>query len=231
MKHGWARLTYQGKTMSRGIMCSWLVLSAGMGVTSEPYSEARFAFQGQTPVIRQLKLRITPAPPAQDGDTAIFTATAYSVSRGGGYFRFCALMPGPYGLREIACSPLSQSSTWTGGEPHDQLPPVSRAGERHGSNTPPGAPNWHMPPADIPGIFAGRTVAQICSQIKDPARNGGLAVEGIVQHVGGDSLIKWAFFPGPGRMWPRAKPGVGPDYAWWALHRGFVFSPRVQAQR
>src|SRR6266850_1579380 len=34
-----------------------------------------------------------------------------------------------------------------------------------GLNMPPGAPNWHLPPAAMPMIWEGRTAGQICRQI------------------------------------------------------------------
>jgi hypothetical protein len=37
----------------------------------------------------------------------------------------------------------------------------------------PGNPGWHLAPHEMG--WEGKTLAQICEQIKDPARNGGLA--------------------------------------------------------
>ena len=47
--------------------------------------------------------------------------------------------------------------------------------------------------------WEGKTLAQICEQIKDPARNGGRSLEDIVHHVGGDDLVGWAWAPGGDR--------------------------------
>ena len=44
-----------------------------------------------------------------------------------------------------------------------------------------------------------KTLAQICEQIKDPARNGGRSLEELVHHIGTDSLVGWAWAPGSGR--------------------------------
>jgi hypothetical protein len=48
--------------------------------------------------------------------------------------------------------------------------------------------------------WEGKTLAQICAQIKDPERNGGRSLEEIVHHVGTDHLVGWAWSPGFGRQ-------------------------------
>ena len=44
-----------------------------------------------------------------------------------------------------------------------------------------------------------RRVAEICAQIKDPARNGGRKLEELIHHIGEDTLVGWAWAPGCGR--------------------------------
>jgi hypothetical protein len=61
----------------------------------------------------------------------------------------------------------------------------------------PGNPVWHLAPRDM--AWEGKTLAQICAQIKDPERNGGRSLEEIVHHVGTDHLVGWAWSPGYGR--------------------------------
>lgn len=61
----------------------------------------------------------------------------------------------------------------------------------------PGHPAWHLAPAEM--AWEGRTVRQICAQIKDPARNGGRALEDLITHIGDDTLVGWAWAPGQGR--------------------------------
>jgi hypothetical protein len=61
----------------------------------------------------------------------------------------------------------------------------------------PGNPAWHLAPHEMG--WEGRTLAQICEQIKDPARNGGRSLEDIVHHVGEDHLVGWAWAPGGDR--------------------------------
>lgn len=68
-----------------------------------------------------------------------------------------------------------------------------------GLNMPPGAPNWHLPPANMPMIWEGRTPGQICRQMKDPKQNNGKTVAQIVEHVTSDKLVLWGWNPGEGR--------------------------------
>ena len=52
--------------------------------------------------------------------------------------------------------------------------------------------------------WEGKSLGEICAQIRDPARNGGRSLAAIVEHVGGDHLVGWAWAPGSGR---EAAPG------------------------
>ena len=71
-----------------------------------------------------------------------------------------------------------------------------------GVNMPPGAPNWHLPPAAMPMIWEGRTPGQICRQLKDPKQNNGKSIAQIVEHVSADKLVLWGWNPGEGRAMP-----------------------------
>lgn len=62
---------------------------------------------------------------------------------------------------------------------------------------PPGAPNWHLAPAEM--VWFGKNSAEICAQIKDPARTGGMDLEEVAIHVRDDALVAWGWDPGPGR--------------------------------
>jgi len=61
----------------------------------------------------------------------------------------------------------------------------------------PGHPDWHLAPLSMG--WQGRSVAQICEQIKDRARNGGRDMAALVKHMAEDSLVGWAWSPGAGR--------------------------------
>ena len=62
----------------------------------------------------------------------------------------------------------------------------------------PGNQVWHLAPIEM--AWEGKTVGQICAQIKDPARNGGRSLDEIVHHIGTDHLVGWAWAPGAGRQ-------------------------------
>jgi hypothetical protein len=72
-----------------------------------------------------------------------------------------------------------------------------RNGARAGQ--PPGAPSWHLPPADTPMIFQGRTPHQLCLQLLDPRQTRGRDVAALIDHVAHDELVGWGWAPGPGR--------------------------------
>ncbi len=92
-------------------------------------------------------------------------------------------------------------------------PPVVRGLDGHGTATMrcstchrnanfepgrvPGHPEWHLAPREM--AWEGKTLAEICMQIKDPARNGNRKLEEIVTHIGTDTLVGWAWAPGFGR--------------------------------
>jgi hypothetical protein len=67
---------------------------------------------------------------------------------------------------------------------------------------PPGVPNWRLPPAATPMVFEKKTPAEICAQIKNPAKNGGKTLDQLVEHMAHDPLVLWGWAPGPGRTLP-----------------------------
>ena len=103
------------------------------------------------------------------------------------------------------------------GRPHAMN--ISRRSERNGLtcatchgthngtrlNQPPGAPNWHLPPAATPMTFEGRSEPALCAQLLDPVKTGGRDVAALVEHVAHDPLVAWGWAPGPGRT-PVAVP-------------------------
>lgn len=62
----------------------------------------------------------------------------------------------------------------------------------------PGHPEWHLAPREM--AWEGKTLGEICGQIKDPARNGGRSLQDLVHHIGTDTLVGWAWAPGFGRQ-------------------------------
>jgi hypothetical protein len=61
----------------------------------------------------------------------------------------------------------------------------------------PGHAQWHLAPAEM--AWEGKTISQICLQIKDPARNGNRSPHDLIEHIGTDTLVGWAWAPGFGR--------------------------------
>jgi hypothetical protein len=100
-----------------------------------------------------------------------------------------------------------------GDESRQHQPPVARGADGHGLETMrcsichgnanfepgrmPGRPEWHLAPREM--AWEGQSIAEICAQIKDPARNGGRKVEDLIHHIGEDTLVGWAWHPGFGR--------------------------------
>lgn len=62
----------------------------------------------------------------------------------------------------------------------------------------PGNPIWHLAPREMG--WEGKTLREICLQIKDPARNGNRSVDALIEHIGEDHLVGWAWAPGYGRQ-------------------------------
>ena len=61
----------------------------------------------------------------------------------------------------------------------------------------PGNPKWALAPAEM--AWQGKTLGQICTQIKDRDRNGGKDMAALVKHMAEDDLVGWGWHPGAGR--------------------------------
>jgi hypothetical protein len=61
----------------------------------------------------------------------------------------------------------------------------------------PGHPQWHLAPLSM--AWQGKSLGQICAQLKDRKRNGGKSLAQIQEHMGHDSLVGWAWNPGANR--------------------------------
>jgi hypothetical protein len=134
--------------------------------------------------------------------------------------------------RCLNCHPAGERPTQTDTmRPH--LPRIERGADGHGPpGLPcstchpaanfdparvPGHPDWHLAPASM--AWQGRSLGQICGQLKDPARNGGRDLPAILRHVSEDSLVGWAWSPGIGRS-----PAPGTQAAFGATMRAWVDS-------
>jgi hypothetical protein len=61
----------------------------------------------------------------------------------------------------------------------------------------PGHPRWGLAPIEM--AWEGKTVGEVCRQIKDPQRNGGRSLELLHEHLARDDLVAWGWNPGAGR--------------------------------
>jgi len=87
----------------------------------------------------------------------------------------------------------------------------------NGSGSVPGNPNWHLAPRAL--AWQGKSLREICEQIRDPARNGGMTLAQLVKHNGTDPLVGWGWNPGPGRA-----PAPGTQAAFGKLTQAWVDS-------
>jgi hypothetical protein len=114
--------------------------------------------------------------------------------------------------RCVNCHPAGDRPR-QGDERRLHQPPVTRGADGHGTETTrcgvcheagnfdpgrvPGHHEWHLAPREM--AWEGKTLAEICVQLRDPARNGGRKPEDLIQHIGEDTLVGWAWNPGYGR--------------------------------
>jgi hypothetical protein len=122
-------------------------------------------------------------------------------------------------LGKVLTNPRCTNCHPAGDRPHQtdasrlHQPPVARGPDGHGTETMrcsichrnanfdpgrmPAHPEWHLAPREM--AWEGKSIAEICAQITDPARNGGRKVEDLIHHIGEDTLVGWAWHPGYGR--------------------------------
>jgi len=128
-------------------------------------------------------------------------------------------------LGKVLTHPRCMNCHPAGDRPHQgeagrlHQPPVERGPDGHGlvamrcsichqaanfdPGRVPGHPEWHLAPREMGWV--GKTLREICTQIKDRDRNGGRSPEDLIHHIGDDTLVGWAWAPGFGR---RPAPGT-----------------------
>ncbi|WP_206453213.1 Isoquinoline 1-oxidoreductase subunit [Aurantimonas marina] len=79
----------------------------------------------------------------------------------------------------------------------------------------PGNPNWHLAPVEM--AWEGKSLGEICAQIKDENRNGGKTLAELVEHMAKDDLVGWGWKPGKGR-----KPAPGTQEQFGQLYEAWV---------
>jgi hypothetical protein len=81
----------------------------------------------------------------------------------------------------------------------------------------PGNPQWRLAPIEM--AWAGKTLGQICTQIKDKSRNGGKDLEALHTHMASDDLVGWGWSPGAGHT-----PAPGTQKQFGELIRAWIDS-------
>jgi hypothetical protein len=79
----------------------------------------------------------------------------------------------------------------------------------------PGNPVWHLAPIEM--AWVGKSLGQICEQIKDPNRNGGKSMDELLHHMADDQLVGWGWNPGVGRQ-----PAPGTQKEFGALFKAWI---------
>ena len=79
----------------------------------------------------------------------------------------------------------------------------------------PGHSLWQVAPREM--AWQGKSLAQICEQIKDPRRNGGKTLTQIHEHLAHDTLLGWAWAPGGNR-----EPAPGTQAQFGALITAWI---------
>lgn len=67
--------------------------------------------------------------------------------------------------------------------------------------------------------WQGKSVPEVCSQLKDLSRNGGRSLSQIQTHMATDTLVGWAWHPGEGRA-----PAPGTQAELGALIQAWIAS-------
>lgn len=132
--------------------------------------------------------------------------------------------------RCLNCHPVGERPT-QGADMHPHSPLVVRGGDDKGAvgmrcttchqsanfdpSGVPGHPQWHVAPKSM--AWQQRSLGQICSQIKDPRRNGGKSLAQIQEHMASDSLVGWAWQPGGTR-----EPAPGTQAQFGALIAAWI---------
>lgn len=119
--------------------------------------------------------------------------------------------------RCLNCHPVTREPT-QGDHLHPHIPPMPVGNVDHGIpglpcnschgsdnfatvgsriTSVPGAVQWGLAPVSM--AWQGKTLHEICEQIKDPNRNGGRSLADIQKHMSTDKTVGWAWHPGAGR--------------------------------
>ncbi|MBO9560654.1 MAG: Isoquinoline 1-oxidoreductase subunit [Caulobacter sp.] len=79
----------------------------------------------------------------------------------------------------------------------------------------PGDPKWALAPVEM--AWQGKSLGEICAQIKSPAKNGGRSLAELHHHMAEDHLVGWGWNPGEGR-----KPAPGTQAQFGELVQAWI---------
>lgn len=150
----------------------------------------------------------TPAPNASLQSPSAFASISNPAERSQAIFAEAAkVLTHP---RCMNCHPASDRPL-QGNDKHPHEPLVTRETtcmtchternftllERASYRSIPGHPRWMVAPIEM--AWEGKSIGDICRQIKDPNRNGGRDLARLHEHLAHDDLVAWGWQPGPGR--------------------------------
>lgn len=88
-------------------------------------------------------------------------------------------------------------------------------GEDGNYRTVPGAPHWHLAPASM--AWVGKSLPEICAQLKDRERNGGKSMIEMHEHMAHDKLVAYGWKPPP-----HLEPAPGSQQTLGALFQAWL---------
>ncbi|MBD3584392.1 Isoquinoline 1-oxidoreductase subunit [Salinimonas sp. HHU 13199] len=113
--------------------------------------------------------------------------------------------PANFGTPGMECNTCHQSEN------------VTLAAQAKDIKSVPGNPKWHLAPIEM--AWVGKSLTQICEQIKDKERNGNKTMEEMIHHMAKDDLVGWGWKPGEGR-----EPAPGTQKSFGELFEAWVHS-------
>jgi hypothetical protein len=172
-------------------------------------------------------------PPAPLQPPSAFASISNTESRSAALFAEAGkVLQSP---RCLNCHPVQRMPT-QGEDLHAHIPFVHAGADDHGTKglpctschgsanattlgekiqSVPGVSGWALAPA--PMAWQGKSLGEICAQLKDPKRNGNRTLAQIHKHMETDHLVGWAWHPGEGRT-----PPPGTQAAFGALIGAWV---------
>ena len=84
----------------------------------------------------------------------------------------------------------------------------------------PGNPKWQLAPAEM--AWQGKSLGEICAQLKDKSRNGGKSMPEMIHHMAEDELVGRGWNPGAKRT-----PAPGTQAQFGALFKAWADSGAV----